>query len=426
MDFNKIVTKNDGRKRDSMKIIIQKFGGTSLATAEDQKKAVDKIIAATKNGYCPVVVVSAMGRNGSPYATDTLKNLLFIEGTPPDSRHMDLLLSCGEIISSVLLSDKLKKSGYESEALTGWQAGIVTNDEFGSADILSIEKERLYAYLDQGIIPVVTGFQGITINQKVTTLGRGGSDTTAAAIGAALKADCVEIYTDVDGIMTADPRVVEDACILKEIHYDEVFQMADLGAKVIHPRAVEIARQNNLALKIKNTHSNHPGTLICSKRQHFDLHYSTKEPQYLLTAVTQKDHFSQVIISQAEPDPLIESNLFTALATHGISIDMINFTPERKMFIINEDQNTALHEIMKEYPVSFQTTTNLSKVTIVGNRMTGIPGVMATVLKALTEDDIQVLQTADSHATISCLVHEKEAALTVQSLHRAFNLSNKK
>ncbi len=148
-----------------------------------------------------------------------------------DSRHMDLLLSCGEVISAVILSDKLKKAGYESVALTGWQAGIVTNDHFGSAEILSIEKEVLRSYLEKGIIPVVSGFQGITMNREITTLGRGGSDTTAAALGAALNAECVEIYTDVDGIMTADPRVVQDACILDEIHYDEVFQMADQEQK---------------------------------------------------------------------------------------------------------------------------------------------------------------------------------------------------
>ncbi len=409
-----------------MKIIVQKFGGTSLATPENQQMAVDKIVSAIKNGYRPVVVVSAMGRNGSPYATDTLKNLLSIDGTMTDSRHMDLLLSCGEVISAVILSSKLQKTGYESEALTGWQAGIVTNDHFGCAEILSIEKEVLRSYLDKNIVPVVTGFQGMTMNREITTLGRGGSDTTAAALGAALSAECVEIYTDVDGIMTADPRVVQDACILDEIHYDEVFQMADQGAKVIHPRAVEIARQNNLSLRIKNTHSDHPGTLICSQRQHFDLRYAAKDPQNLLTAVTQKNNISQVIIFKMETGLQDESRLFSKMADLGISIDMINFSPERKMFTIDEEKVSALKHLLMDYPVKFKVTTDLSKVTVIGNRMTGIPGVMATVFSALAEEGIRILQSSDSHATISCLVRENEASKAVQNLHRFFNLHNKK
>ncbi|RQD72572.1 MAG: aspartate kinase [Tindallia sp. MSAO_Bac2] len=409
-----------------MNIIVQKFGGTSLATSENQMDAINKIVSAAKNGYMPVVVVSAMGRNGSPYATDTLKSLLSIDGTMPDSRHMDLLLSCGEVISAVILSDKLKKAGYESEALTGWQAGIVTNDHFGCAEILSIEKEVLKSYLEKDIIPVVSGFQGITMDREITTLGRGGSDTTAAALGAALNADCVEIYTDVDGIMTADPRVVDDACILEEMHYDEVFQMADQGAKVIHPRAVEIARQNNLSVRIKNTRSDHPGTLICSQRQHFDLRYSSHGPEHLLTAVTQKNDIAQVIISRMETGLQEESRLFEDMANCGISIDMINFSPERKIFTIEEGKTIELKNLLENYPVQFNVTPQLSKVTVIGNRMTGIPGVMATVFSALAEEGIRILQSSDSHATISCLVRQNEAPRAVQSLHRFFKLHRRK
>lgn len=409
-----------------MKIIVQKFGGSSLATPHSQEMAVKKIVHAIQAGYIPVVVVSAMGRNGSPYATDTLKNLLSIDGSITDSRHMDLLLSCGEVISAVVLSNQLQKTGYESEALTGWQAGIVTNDHFGCAEILSIEKDVLQLYLDKRIIPVVTGFQGITANQKVTTLGRGGSDTTATALGAALSAECVEIYTDVDGIMTADPQVVQDACILDEIHYDEVFQMADQGAKIIHPRAVEIARQNNLSLRIKNTHSNHPGTLICSQRQQFDLGYASHDPQNLLTAVTQKNNIAQVIISQIETGLQDESHLFSTMADLGISIDMINFSPKRKMFTISNEKVSALTDLLKKYPVKFSVTTDLSKVTVIGNRMTGIPGVMARVFSALAKEKIEILQSSDSHSTISCLVVEDHATKAVQSLHHFFSLHHKK
>lgn len=406
-----------------MKILVQKFGGTSLENAEIREKALKKIIGAIEEGYSPVVVVSAMGRNGSPYATDTLKNLIALNRAPENNKNLDLLLSCGEIISAVVLSDLLDNAGYPARALTGWQAGILTDDHFGEADILSIDKELLLSYLEQGIIPVVTGFQGITLHKEVTTLGRGGSDTTAVALAVALKAAAAEIFTDVDGIMTADPRVVPKASMLSEIHYDEVFQLADQGAKVIHPRAVEIARQNSMPLRIRNTHSNHPGTLISSHRQQFDTLYRRNKPQELLTAITHKDNLVQFVL-HSHGDPVAESNLFDEMASSGISIDMINFSVEQKAFIVESFTSERLQDLLINRGFAHDLHPDVSKVTIVGNRINGIPGVMATVVRALTQENIPLLQSSDSHATISCLVSSAMAVKAVKALHREFGLDH--
>lgn len=406
-----------------MKIIVQKFGGTSLENTEIRQMALEKIIDAIKEGYSPVVVVSAMGRNGSPYATDTLKGLIALNRTPENSKNMDLLLSCGEIISAVVLSDLLDNAGYPACALTGWQAGILTDDHFGEADILSIDKDLLLSYLEQGIIPVVTGFQGITLHKEITTLGRGGSDTTAVALAVALKAAAAEIFTDVDGIMTADPRVVPQASMLPEIHYDEVFQLADQGAKVIHPRAVEIARQNGMSVRIRNTRSNHPGTLISSQRQQFDTLYRRSSPQELLTAITHKDNLVQFVL-HSYGDPVDESKLFDDMASSGISIDMINFSVEQKTFVIDATTSDKLQALLIERGFTYDIHPDVSKVTIIGNRINGIPGVMATVVRTLTKENIPLLQSSDSHATISCLVSSNMAVRAVKSLHQEFGLDH--
>lgn len=222
-----------------MKIVIQKFGGTSVATQQRRERVTDRIIDALNKGNSPVVVVSAIGRKGDPYATDTLLSLINNGECSVDKREEDLLMSCGEIISAVVMAETLEKRGYSVRVLTGGQAGIVTDANHTDAEILRVDTIRLTALLSSGIIPIVTGFQGMTEDGDVTTLGRGASDLTAAVLGEALRASEIQIYTDVDGIMTADPRIVPDAKVIDCISYNEVFQLADYGAKVIHPRAVE-------------------------------------------------------------------------------------------------------------------------------------------------------------------------------------------
>ncbi|SCY72233.1 aspartate kinase [Alkaliphilus peptidifermentans] len=405
-----------------MNIVVQKFGGTSLSTKERREMVVDKILEAKTKGKAVVVVVSAIGRKGDPYATDSLRNLILADNPSCSLRTMDFLMSCGEMISASVLSALLEQHGEKVIVLNGAQAGILTDDDFSNAEIISIDEKKILSYLQEEKIVVICGFQGISQSGDITTLGRGGSDTTATALGVALNAEFVEIYTDVDGIMTADPNVVPTAKIIEEINYEEVFQMADKGAKVIHPRAVEIAQKDNLVVKIKNTMSKHPGTSIHHYRKNGESRYSTKMKEKLLTAITHKDSIAQVSIF-LEDDLQLESTLLTTLAKNNISIDMINFFVNKKIFTIDLSQVPLLKKILNELELPFEIIEKCSKVTIIGNRITGIPGVMATIVSALSKEGIKILQSSDSHSTISCLVKEDEATRSVNILHNAFNLS---
>lgn len=246
-----------------MRIIVQKFGGTSVATPLQREKAARKVMESRANGYSPVVVVSAMGRKGEPYATDTLLGLIKDIHENADPREQDLIMSCGEVISTVIMTETLRKMGCDAVGLTGGQAGIITDESFGNTRIVEVHPQRVMDYLKLGKVVVVAGFQGISKSGEITTLGRGGSDTTAAALAVALGAEAVEIYTDVEGVMTADPKMVPEARPLTVVSYSEIVEMAHLGAKVVHPRAVEIAMEGGVPIRIKNTFSDAPGTLVC-------------------------------------------------------------------------------------------------------------------------------------------------------------------
>ena len=251
-----------------MKVIVQKFGGTSVAEDEARQKAASKVIRAVQAGYKVVVVVSAIGRRGAPYATDTLIDLLrnVDKSIAPHDREMDMMMACGEIVSTAVFAHTLRTRGHDAAARTGGQAGIRTDTEHGNARVQSIDPSPLLALLQAGTIAVVAGFQGITDTGAITTLGRGGSDTTASALGAALAPHvasiAVEIYTDVNGVKTADPRMVEGAKTLRVASYQEVAEMAHQGAKVVHPRAAEIAYLHSVPLWVKSTFDDLPGTLI--------------------------------------------------------------------------------------------------------------------------------------------------------------------
>ena len=398
-----------------MKILVQKFGGTSVSTPERREKAASKVIEAVKNGFSVVVVVSAMGRNGDPYATDTLINMVKSIDSNISKRELDLLMNCGEIISSVTFAATLSKKGYKAKAFTGGQAGIITDDNFGNAEIIKVEPTRLLESLKEGIIPIVAGFQGMTEKGDLTTLGRGGSDTTAALLGVALKASAVEIYTDVDGIMTADPRIVSKAHILEKISYNEVFQFAEQGAKVVHPRAVEIAMIGNIPLVIKNTMSDSPGTIITQYNEAYDNIYDIDK---LVTGIANMDHRVQIVIENNANT----QNLFEKIAEEKISIDLINIFPEKQVFTISEGDFKKLQKLLEENNIKYSYRTDCSKVSIIGNRIRGVPGVMARVIKALSRHNIEIYQTADSHNTISCLVSQDKAEEAVRVLHEEFNL----
>ena len=282
-----------------MDIIIQKFGGTSIINDEKRNKAVDKIQAAIIQELKPVVVVSAIGRDGDPYATNTLIEFGRSTGVEPNPRELDILMSCGEIISAVMLASTLKARGLRAAVFSGGQAGIITDDNFSEARVLTVRPENIIRNLESGIIPIIAGFQGITNDGEVTTLGRGGSDVTASIMGEALDAKLVEIYTDVDGVMTADPKIVAEARVMDTMFYNEIFQMAEYGSEVLHPRAVEIAMRCNIPIVIKNSSSDFKGTLITNYVKNRS--YS-EENGKIITSVAQIHNRAQIkiIYSQAE------------------------------------------------------------------------------------------------------------------------------
>ncbi len=395
-----------------MKILIQKFGGTSVSSERNRKLVAKKIISAIEQGYKTVVVVSAMGRKGEPYATDTLLGLLSENFKRNNLLATDLMVGCGEIISTAVISDELYNNNLNAIPLTGGLAGIKTDNNYGNATIMDVDTERLLKLLNEDKIPVVAGFQGTCEEGYLTTLGRGGSDVTAAILGAALKAEEIHIYTDVDGIMTADPRIVSHATLIKAISYDEVCQFAYQGAKVIHPRAVEISKKYNIPLVIKNTLSDCDGTFITN--------HIEDDSQSIITGITHVKDRVQITVADNNSDSYVE--LFDIIAEKGISIDLINVFPKQKIFTIALSDLDKFKEITNEINLQCSYIENCSKIAIIGSKMRGMPGVMARILKTLTKEKIEVLQTADSHMTIWCLVEAPYTELAINALHKEFNL----
>lgn len=404
-----------------MNIIVQKFGGTSLSSRERMEQAAKKVAAAREKGYSVVVVVSAMGRKGAPYATDTLLDLVKETNSNISPREQDLLLHCGEIISAVVFSQVLTRMGFDSIALTGAQAGIITDRSFTEARILKIKPEKVLNNLKAGKIVVVTGFQGITEDGELTTLGRGGSDTSAAALGVALDADFVEIFTDVDGIKTADPRIVKDAKTLETVTYNEICQLAHQGAKVIHPRAVEIAMQKNIPIKIRSTFDDSPGTLVTNCRENGTVDIYADRT---ITGITHLANLSQVKvdINNGDDPGKVQLKIFKAIAAEHISIDFININPHEVIFTIKESDSSKTEKILNELGIAAEIIPGCAMVSIVGANMIGVPGVMANIVEALVNEDVQILQTSDSYTTVWCLVKEEDIEKAIRSLHKKFEL----
>ncbi len=376
------------------------------------KKIIDKF----SKGYNVVVVVSAMGRKGDPYATDSLISL--VDKRNISKRDLDLLMSCGEVISAIVLSDHINRRGYESIVLTGQQAGIVTDSNYGEANVISVNPEKIIKHLSQNKIVIVAGFQGADENGEITTLGRGGSDTTAVILGEALKSEVVEIYTDVDGIMTADPRIVPEAKLIEKICYSEVYQLAENGAKVIHPKAVEIAERANLKIIIKNTLNECEGTLITYSDTYNSI---DKNKDNIITAITHKNERVQIIIYSNGNEKKMQK-LINEIAENNISLDLINLLLDRKIFTIDKKDLCKLKKILDRSNIKYDLIDNCCKLSIIGNRMRGVPGVMAKIVNALSNEGINILQTSDSHTTIWCLIKEKDAHKAIKVLHKEFNL----
>ncbi|WP_163536846.1 aspartate kinase [Gracilibacillus sp. YIM 98692] len=402
-----------------MDILVQKFGGTSVRDEDSRQYAIKHVKDAIQNNYKVVVVVSAMGRFPDPYATDSLLGLVGDQRTKLLDKEQDLLLSCGETISSVVFSNELKQEGISSIAITGAEAGIITTDHFTKAQIKRIQVQHIQALLQEKQVVVVAGFQGKTEQNEVTTIGRGGSDTSATALGVALQADYVDIFTDVNGIMTADPRMVTSARKIEKVSYTDICNLAYQGAKVIHPRAVEIAMQANIPIRVRSTRMNDDGTLITSINTSSGQDHIYDQ---FVTGIAYVTDLTQIKIEEEKEPQELHVKVFRAMAEAGISVDFINISPNGVIYtIFNKFEELAL-EVLERLQLKPTLIRNCAKISLVGAGMSGLPGVTSKIVHTLTNNNIPILQSADSHRTIWVLINNKNLKNAINELHLAFQL----
>ena len=402
-----------------MNLIVQKFGGTSVANVERIRNVAQIITDTYEKGNAVIAVVSAQGDT-----TDDLIQKAAEITDKPSSREMDVLLSTGEQISMSLLAMAIEKLGYPVTSLTGCQAGFLTEATHGNARIKKINTERLQNELDKKNIVIVAGFQGINRYDDITTLGRGGSDTSAVAIAAALKAEKCEIYTDVDGVYTTDPRIVPNAHKLDEITYDEMLELATCGANVLHNRSVEMAKKYSVKLEVRSSiHSDVPGT---------EVKEVCKVEKMLIKGVAMDNDVARISVLEVPNQPGIAFKLFSSLAAHKINVDIIlqsvgrNGTKDISFTVSTAHTQQALkiseefREIVGAKEIVFKD--NVSKVSIVGAGMLSNPGVAAKMFEALGENNINISMISTSEIKISVLIDQEQAKRAVNVIHDAFAL----
>ncbi|MFC8559545.1 aspartate kinase [Peribacillus frigoritolerans] len=402
-----------------MALIVQKFGGTSVGSVEKIKNVANRVIEEAEKGNEVVVVVSAMGKT-----TDQLVSMARDISGSPSKREMDMLLTTGEQVTISLLTMALIEEGHEAISYTGWQAGMQTESVHGNARILNIDATRIQAQLQEKKIVVVAGFQGNDANGEITTLGRGGSDTTAVAIAAALNANRCDIYTDVTGVFTTDPRYIKGARKLQSISYDEMLELANLGAGVLHPRAVEYAKNYQIPLEVRSSMERESGTIIEEE--------ATMEENLIVRGIAFEDSITRVTIYGLPQSLGALSTIFTTLAKNRINVDIIiqsmtaEDTTNLSFSTKSEDTEAALIvlENNKEQ-LGFdrvETESGLAKVSIVGSGMVSNPGVAAEMFEVMANTGIQVKMVSTSEIKVSTVVNEKEMVKAVESLHEAFKL----
>lgn len=403
--------------------IIQKFGGTSVATPDKIKRVAQRIAATCAEGHQVAVVVSAMG-----HTTDELLQLLSQVTPDAEAREVDMLLTTGEQISIALVACALRDLGVKAVSLTGWQAGIHTEALHRKAQIVHIDTARMERLLADGIVPVVAGFQGITDQGEITTLGRGGSDTTAVAIAEALHADICDIFTDVEGVFTTDPRVVPEARLLSEISHEEMLELASLGAQVLHPRAVEYAMKCNVVLRVRSTFGQGPGTVVKGANQ-----LETSNP---VSGVAADLNQAKMAVLGVPDRPGVAARIFTALARSGINVDMIiqsareEATNDIAFTVTADDLGKArrvLEEVGRELGIAgIVSDGDIAKVSIVGAGMINHPGTAAAMFAALAEADINIEMISTSEIKVSCAIRRDRAQDAVRVVHRKFGLEESK
>ncbi|HWF80417.1 MAG TPA: aspartate kinase [Streptosporangiaceae bacterium] len=410
-----------------MTLVVQKYGGSSLADADGIKRVAQRIVATRKAGSGVVVVVSAMGDT-----TDELHDLALQVSPLPPGRELDMLLTAGERISMALVAMAIANLGFEARSFTGSQAGVITDSSHGKARIIDVTPGRISGALDDGAIPIVAGFQGVSAGSKdITTLGRGGSDTTAVALAAALGADLCEIYTDVDGIFTADPRIVPTAKRIPRISYQEMLEMAACGAKVLHLRCVEYAKHYGMPIHVRSSFSRREGTWVLDETNRED----DRMDQPIITGVAH-DRSEATITVSGIPDKVgVAARIFRTIAAASINIDMIvqstsrttgradiSFTLPRRD---GQAAMTALHAIRDE--VGFESLVfddRIGKISLIGAGMRSHPGVSADFFGALADSGINIRMISTSEIRISAVVDAADLDAAVISTHRVFGLDD--
>src|SRR4030043_407429 len=402
-----------------MALIVQKYGGSSVADAEKIKNVARRIVETRGEGNEVVVVVSAMGDT-----TDELIQLARQINPKPEERELDVLLSTGEIVSSTILAMALHERGYKAVSLSGAQAGIETDATYSKARILRLEPKRIVKELEKGNIVIIAGFQGITKDKDITTLGRGGSDTTAVALAAALKAKICEIYTDVEGVFTADPHIVPEAHKLKEIGYEEMLELATLGAKVMHSRAVELGQVYNMPILVASSFNDKPGTII-----HGGI---PMEVRNKVRGIAHDLNVAKVTVVGVPDRPGIASAVFESLAKANISVDTIvqnasiNKITDLTFTVARGDLDKAM-SLIKPIAKSIGakdcvSDSTLAKISIVGTGMQNTPGYASGMFRALSEQNINILLITTSEIKITCIIAEDRAKDAVKALHKSFDL----
>jgi len=400
-------------------LIVQKYGGTSVATIDKIKHVAKKVVEAKKAGNDLVVVVSAMAGE-----TDRLIELAHKIVDKPHEREYDVLVSTGEQVSIALLSMAIQDLGFRAVSFLGFQIGIVTNDDFTKARILDIDSEKIANELKGGSIIVIAGFQGIDKQSNVTTLGRGGSDTTAVAVAATLKADVCEIYTDVEGVYTTDPNICPNARKLERISYDEMLEMASLGAKVLHTRSVEFAKKNHVPIHVRSTFSQNTGTLVTKEDEIME--------RVVVSGITYNRKEAKITIVKVPDKPGIASNIFKPISETNINVDMIiqNVSEDGfadVTFTVDETDSkkalSVIEGIAKEIGAAdVQYDKDIVKVSIIGVGMRSHAGVAAKMFTVLANEGINIMMISTSEIKISCVMDAKYAELAVRVLHDAFEL----
>ncbi len=404
-----------------MSVIVQKYGGSSVSDISNIANVADRICKSKDKGFNLVVVVSAMGNS-----TDQLVELARSITDEPDARELDALLATGEIVSCSLLAITLKNLGYDAVSLTGYQVGVHTDDVYGNARINLIDQDRIGKELSDGRIVVIAGFQGVTDDLNTTTLGRGGSDTTAVALAAVLNADRCEVYTDVEGIYTADPRIVLGARKIREIGYEDMLELASIGAKM-HPRSIELGAVYHVPIYVASSFNNAIGTLI-----HDQIKGNDMENRYKVTGVAYQVGISKITVRSLPDRPGIAANVFEPLASVGISVDTIvqnasqDKTTDISFTVATIDLERTLAQVLPLAEnigaAGVVNDDGLSCVSIVGSGMQNSPGYASHMFRILADGEVNIDMITTSEIRISCIIKEEQVLDAVRLLHTGFGL----